>query len=195
MSNEPSGFPGDPVYAGLDAVRRNWGWFLVLGIIIVLAGIVAISSAVIATLAGVVILGTLALIGAGAQLVAAIFSRRWGGFFLHVLIGLLYLVMGFLIIQHPLAAAAGLTLLLALAFLVGGLFRIIFALSERFPNWGWVLLNGIITLVLGILIWRHWPEDALWVIGLFIGIDLLFNGWSLVMLGLAAKSLPTVRGS
>jgi len=190
MSNEPGIFLASPVLPGLEMLRRNWGWFLVLGIILILIGMVAISASFIATLATVVVLGCLALFGAGAQLVAAVLSRRWNGFFLHLLIGLLYLVIGFLIIQHPVGAAAGLTLLLAVSFMVGGLFRIIFALTERPYHWGWVLLNGIITLVLGVMIWRHWPGDALWVIGLFIGIDMLFNGWSLAMLGIAAKSLP-----
>jgi uncharacterized membrane protein HdeD (DUF308 family) len=69
-------------------------------------------------------------------------------------------------------------LMLAAAFFGSGLFRIIVALSERFYGWGWVLLNGIITLVLGILIWRGWPDAAFWVIGLFVGIDMLFAGWS-----------------
>jgi uncharacterized membrane protein HdeD (DUF308 family) len=103
--------------------------------------------------------------------------------------GILYLVLGFLMVQRPLAAAAIFTLMLAAAFFVGGLFRIIVALSERFYGWGWVLLNGLITLVLGILIWRQWPEAKFWVIGLFVGIDMLFDGWSLVI------TVLTIRGT
>jgi uncharacterized membrane protein HdeD (DUF308 family) len=102
----------------------------------------------------------------------------------------LYAVAGFLVMQHPLAASATLTLLIALMLIFGGIFRIVLSLMVRFPNWGWMLLHGVITLALGISIWNKWPADALWVIGLFVGIDMLFNGWSLVMLGFAAKGMP-----
>jgi uncharacterized membrane protein HdeD (DUF308 family) len=71
-----------------------------------------------------------------------------------------------------------------------GLFRIVTAISVRYPNWGWMLLNGVVSLVLGIMIWRQWPLSGLWVIGLFVGIQMIFNGWSFVMLAVAAKNLP-----
>ena len=88
----------------------------------------------------------------------------------------------------PLVAAEGLdALLLAATFLAGGLIRIVITLLDRFPGWPWVLLNGFVTLLLGILIWRQWPESSFWVIGLFVGIDLLFSGWSWVMLGLLVR--------
>ena len=87
-------------------------------------------------------------------------------------------------------AAEVLTLILAVAFLVGGSVRIVVVLTERFSAWPWVLLNGVVTLLLGILIWRQWPESSLWVIGLFVGIDLIFNGWSWVMLALAVRAIP-----
>ena len=134
-------------------------------------------------------LGFLLMIGGAVEIVDAFLGRGWRGFWLHLLTGILYLVLGFLMVQRPLAAAAIFTLMLAAALFVGGLFRIIVALSERFYGWGWVLLNGIITLVLGILIWQEWPQAAYWVIGLFVGIDMLLDGWSLVI------TVLTVRGS
>ena len=72
----------------------------------------------------------------------------------------------------------------------GGIFRILVAVTIRFQNWVWLLLHGVVNVLLGIAIWRQWPLSGLWVIGLFVGIDMLLNGWSLVMLGLAAKKLP-----
>jgi uncharacterized membrane protein HdeD (DUF308 family) len=111
----------------------------------------------------------------------------------HLLAGILYLVLGFLLVQRPLAAAAFFPLMLAIAFFVGGLFRIIVAMSERFYGWGWVLLNGLITLVLGILIWQEWPEAAYWVIELFVGIDMLFAGWSLVITVLSIRGIAAQR--
>jgi uncharacterized membrane protein HdeD (DUF308 family) len=163
-------------------VREIWWWFLALGIIQIVVGVLAVSFAFSATLASVVTLGILLLIAAGAQLAAAIWTRDWGGFFLYVLVGILYAVAGFLTIQQPLLAAETLTLMLAAAFLVGGMFRIVAAAVERFPAWGWVLGNGIVSVVLGLLIWRQWPASGLWALGMFVGIDLIVNGvnWSVV---------------
>jgi uncharacterized membrane protein HdeD (DUF308 family) len=166
-------------------VRKNWGWFLALGIVQVVAGMLAVGFAFIATLASVFTLGVLLLIAAGAQMGAAFLARDWGGFFLSLLVGVFYAVAGFLTAQHPLLAAEGLTLMLATAFLVGGTFRIIIAVVERFPSWGWVLFNGVITVLLGIAIWQQWPESGLWVLGMFVGIDLVVNGvtWSVLAVG------------
>ena len=173
----------------MACLRKSSFWLLVLGALLIVVGLVAISSTFIATLATVVMLGFLLMIGGAVEIVDAFLGRGWRGFWLHLLTGILYLVLGFLMVQRPLAAAAFFTLMLAAAFFVGGVFRIIVALSERFYGWGWVLLNGIITLVLGILIWQEWPQAAYWVIGLFVGIDMLLDGWSLVI------TVLTVRGS
>ena len=168
-----------------NRIRKNWSWFLALGIVQIVAGTLAVGFAFSATLASVVMLGILLLIAAGSQTAAAIWARDWSGFFLFLLVGVLYAVAGFLSLQHPLLAAEGLTLMLAAAFLVGGVFRIIVALVERFSSWGWVLCNGLITVLLGIAIWQQWPGSGLWVLGTFVGIDLIVNGvtWSVLAVG------------
>jgi uncharacterized membrane protein HdeD (DUF308 family) len=91
-------------------------------------------------------------------------------------------------VERPLRAAEALTLMLAVAFLVGGVVRLVYALMENFSGRGWVIVSGLINVLLGVLIWRQWPESSYWVIGMFIGIDLIFNGWSWVMLGMIVKS-------
>jgi uncharacterized membrane protein HdeD (DUF308 family) len=179
-----------PIIAALQDLRRNWGWLLAWGICMIIVGTLAVLFACSATLASVWAFGILFLIGGGAHLVGAFWAKSWGGFFLEILGGILYIVIGVLTIEHPLAAAAGLTLAIAALLLVAGIFRIVVSIAQRFQGWVWVLLNGIVTLILGVLIWRKWPEDTLWVIGLFVGIDLIFSGWSWVMLALAARSLP-----
>jgi uncharacterized membrane protein HdeD (DUF308 family) len=168
-----------------NRIRKNWGWFLALGIVQIVVGMLAVSFAFSATLASVATLGILLLIAAGAQMAAAIWARDWRGFFLFLLLAILYAVTGFLMLQQPLLAAEGLTLMLAAAFLVGGMFRIVIALVERFPSWGWVLCNGIITALLGLLIWQQWPESGLWVLGVFVGIDFIVNGviWLVLAVG------------
>jgi uncharacterized membrane protein HdeD (DUF308 family) len=149
---------------------------MALGILQIVAGSFAVSFAFSATIASVVLLGVMLLVAGGAQFGAAILSRDWGGFFLFFAVGVIYVVTGFLTLQSPLIAAEGLTLMLAAACFVGGTFRIVFALFEQVPSRGLILLNGIVTLALGVLIWRQWPASGLWVLGLLVGIDLIFNG-------------------
>jgi len=132
-----------------------------------------------------VTLGVLLLIAGGAQMAAALLAREWDGFFLFLLLGFLYGVAGFLTLQHPLLAAEGLTLMLAALFLLVGLFRIAVALVDHLPSWGWILFNGVVTVLLGLAIWRQWPESGLWVLGMLVGIELIVNGvtWSVLAVG------------
>jgi uncharacterized membrane protein HdeD (DUF308 family) len=180
----------NPLLAGLEGVRRNWGWFLVLGIVLILLGCFAIVSPWVATVAAVLTLGWLILFSGVCEAVAAFGARQYGGVLLHLLGAVLSIVVGLLIVAHPVAGAAGLTMLLAAFFLVAGVFRIGAAVALRFPNWGWSVLGGLVTALLGGLIWAEWPSSALWVIGTFVGIELLFRGWGWVMLALAARQFP-----
>ena len=160
------------------------------GVICIILGMVAIGVATLTTLISVVFLGTMLILG-GIIVIFDAFKfwwRQWGGFTLHLLTGLLYLVIGALLIRHPVAGALSLTLFLATLFIIVGIFRIIESIANKFPMWGWYLFNGIVTLLLGILILVHWPASSLFIIGLFIGIDLIFLGWAYVMLGFSSRS-------
>ena len=179
-----------PLLAGLEEVRRNWGWFLALGIALIVLGVLALGAPWLVTLATVLLFGWLLLFAGVFEAVGAFWARRWSGFFLHLLAGTLNVVIGLLLIAHPVAGAAGLTLLLAAFFLVGGLFRLGVAAAVQFPGWPWAVLGGAVTALLGILIWAEWPSSALWVIGLFVGIELIFRGLGWVMFALAARELP-----
>jgi uncharacterized membrane protein HdeD (DUF308 family) len=181
----------NPRYQECLRLHKCWLWFLVLGVVLMLVGILAISSpylTALTTLTTVVMCGILLLGGGVVQIVNAFLARGWRGFFLHLLVGILHMVVGLLLVEHTAAAAAGITLVLAAAFMVGGAGRIVYTLVERYSGWAWVLLNGVISLMLGIAIWREFPESTEWVIGLFVGLDILFNGWSWVMLGLLVKN-------
>ncbi|MGH9785382.1 MAG: HdeD family acid-resistance protein [Terriglobia bacterium] len=172
----------------IEEVQRFWKWFLALGIGLVLLGMIALGASVGVTLASVLLFGALFLISGVIQTVQAFQTRQSKGFFLHLLAGVFDLVIGVLLVTHPTAGALALTLLLAAFFMVGGLFRSIAALSLRFPNWGWALVGGIVSLFLGVLLWMEWPESGLWFIGMCIGIDMIFHGWAWVMLALAARA-------
>jgi len=177
---------------GLQALRGKWSWFLALGVVLIVLGVVALWTPLVMTLTTVMLFGFLLIVGGGAEIVSAFWASKWSGFFLHVFSGVLHAVVGVIMIDQPGLTAAGFTLMLAMFLMVGGLVRIIVSVVHHFPQWGWVLLNGIVTLLLGILIWRNWPEVSLWVIGTFVGVDLVFNGWSWVMLAVAARRLPLV---
>lgn len=182
----------NPRYEECLRLHHCWPWFLVLGAVLMVVGALAISApylTALTTLTTVFMCGILLLCGGVVQIVNAFLARSWRGFFLYLLGGILHMVVGLLMVQHPVVAAAGITLLLAALFMVGGAARIIYTLLERFTGWGWVLFNGIVTLLLGILIWQEWPASTEWVIGLFVGIDLLFNGWSWVMLAFLVKDV------
>jgi uncharacterized membrane protein HdeD (DUF308 family) len=173
----------------LEAIRGKWGWILALGIVEILVGTLAIAMPFAGSLATIAALSALLIMGGIAQLVGAFWTRDWSGFFLSLLVGVLYLVTGVVFLRHPADALAAVTLLLACALMVSGLFRIIGSLMYRFPQWGWTLLGGLINLALGIYIYSLWPAISLIVLGLFVGIDLIFTGWTWVALALAVKNL------
>lgn len=176
---------------GLDDIRKRSGWFLGLGAVLIVLGLIALGSSMLFTLTTMVFVGWLMMLGGVLQTVHAFTCKSWGGFFIDLLAGAFNTVLGLLIIGHPGATAVALTLMIAMALIISGIFRVAIALSIRFPNWTWLLLHGAINLLLGFAILQEWPSSGLWVIGTFIGIDMVFNGWSLVMLALALRNPPT----
>jgi uncharacterized membrane protein HdeD (DUF308 family) len=171
----------------IEALRSHWGWFLALGIAMVVFGTIAIGQAVVATAAATVLFGFLLLAGGISLIVSAFWAGKWSGTLLHLLVGVLYVIVGLMIIDCPASSALQLTLIIAFFLIFSGIFRAIYALSERFTGWGWVLLNGIVSMLLGFLIYKQWPYSGLWVIGLFVGIELIFNGWAWIMLAFGLK--------
>jgi len=178
------------IHENLKELRENWFWFVLLGVALIVLGAVAMTYSVLTTVTTALFFGFF-LLGAGVfYILGAFCTRGWGGFFLSLLAGILHLAVGVIILNHPAEAVLLYTLLLAVFFFVEGLFRIVAALTGQFRHWGFVLLNGVVTLVLGVLIWRQWPLSGLYVVGLFLGINLVVSGASYVSLGLAARRLP-----
>lgn len=170
---------------------KNWAWFFIWGIVLVLLGVLAISATTWTTLFSVVFLGFV-LLGSGIVILINSFTfwwGKWGGFFLHLIMGFLYAAVGILLIKSPILASVSLTWFLGIFYTVLGVFRIGYSLSVHGPQWGWNFFNGIITLILGILIMASWPASSLYIIGLFVGIDLLFCGWAYIMAALSARTL------
>ncbi len=178
------------IHESLKDLHDNWGWFVALGVALIVLGLVAMSYSVAATISTALVFGFF-LLGAGVcYLVGAFFTRGWGGFFLSLLAGVLHLAAGVIVLNHPFEAVILYTLLMAVFFFVEGLFRCVAAIAGRFRHWGWMLFNGVVTLLLGVFIWRQWPISGLYVVGLLLGIDLVISGVSYVSLGLNARKLP-----
>lgn len=175
-------------FKNIDTARKNWSWFFALGVLLVLLGIGIASSAFYATLFSVFILGIFLFSAGIIQFTQAFLARKWSGLFLSLLLGALYLITGLLCITKPAAAAISITLWIAALCLIAGLFRMIAALLVRFDQWGWVFFNGAITFILGIIIYSDWPVSGLWVIGTFIGVDLILSGWTWIVLSITARN-------
>jgi uncharacterized membrane protein HdeD (DUF308 family) len=143
-----------------------------------------------ATLGTVLVLGWLLVVSGIVECVQAFRVRGWGGMFLHLIAGILGILIGLLVVTHPVVGALAWTLLFASFFTVIGSLRLVSALYLRFPNWGWAVFDGIVSLGLGILLWAQWPWSGLWFLGLAVGISLVLRGWSYVMLAFAIHNLP-----
>lgn len=177
--------------AGPAAALRGSGfWFIALGVALILLGFVALGSLVAASLATAVVMGVLLMFGGGAEVAGAFFARGWGGFFVHLLTGVLSVVVGALFLRAPVGALLVMTLLLACLLFVNGIFRVAIAATHRFTGRGWMLASGVIDVILGFMIWLDWPAAAFWVIGLFVGISLVVRGGNWIALGAALRSLP-----
>ena len=173
-------------------MNKNWKILLVIGLLTLILGIIGMGMNVTMTIVSILYIGFFIILGGILHLIDAFVVDGWKNKLLGAFIALMYLIAGALMIKYPAASAAWFTLFIAVFFLFVGIFRVVigFQLRQENSGWGWTVISGVAAIILGILIFIQWPVSGLWVIGLFVGIDMIFNGWSLVMLGLAAKNLP-----
>lgn len=177
---------------GIEEVRAHSTWFLLIGIALIVIGVIAIGSAAEMTIVSVMFFGILLILAGLFEVIHGFARRAWSGFFINLLAGVLYAVAGIVMVVNPALAAVTLTLVIAIMLIVAGVFRLFIAFSTPLDHRGWLIFNGAISIVLGASIWDSWPLSGLWVIGLFIGIDMIFDGWTEVMLALSARSAPAL---
>ena len=176
----------------LDTVKRASGWSIALGILMILAGIIAICAPLIAGVVIVYVVAWTAIFNGAFQLVYAFRAYTGGRMILEILLGLLYIVAGVFILMHPTGGLLALTLIIASFLLVYGVFALVLAFQMRpLPGWGWILFDAIVTILLGALIWAHWPLNSEWVIGTLVGISFIVSGVSRLMLSMAVRSVTT----
>nr|WP_240905550.1 DUF308 domain-containing protein [Thiorhodococcus mannitoliphagus] len=172
----------------------KWGWLVGFGVVSTLLGVAGLGMTFGLTLAGVLFFGVLLLIGGVLQLFDAFKYSGWKGSLLHAAIALVYILAGFLMIVDPAGAAVALTLFLGSALIAAGVLRVVICAQHRDqPGWKWTAAGGLASVALGTVILIGWPVSGLWVIGLFIAIELLINGWTAIFLGLAARRAKRAR--
>lgn len=172
----------------LNELGARWGWFVALGIVLLILGFIGFVYVVAATLVSVIFIGVLMLIGGIGQLIHAWRVKQLAGFLFWTASGLLYAGAGVLALVNPLAGAAVMTLLLGATLIAVGALRLWIWFNNRGQRgWQWLALSGVITLATGILVAALWPGNSMWLLGLILSIDLLFQGWSALLLGLALR--------
>lgn len=173
-------------------VKESLGWSIGLSVLMIVAGILAIVVPPAAGIAVAILVAWLLVFSGVAHLVFAWFTRTTGGFIWELLVGVLYIIVGGYLLLHPVAGLATLTLALAIYLFAEGVLEFILSFRLRpMPGWGWLLFDGVITLILAVLIWRTWPSSTEWVIGTLVGISMLFSGITRLMLSLTARSVTS----
>jgi len=169
-------------------LTRSWVWLLALGLLFIAMGVVGLYMVGTLTLASVLIFGIMLLVGGGAQIVEAFQCKGWRAILWHVAIAVLYLFAGVAVIADPFGSTLILTYALALILIAIGVARAIMAFRIKGADgWGWSLVTGVLTVLLGVMILADWPYSGLWVIGMVIAVDLIAHGWANVWIALAAR--------
>lgn len=173
-------------------VKKSVGWSIGLSVLMIVTGILAIASPLAAGIAVNVFVAWLLVFSGCVHLVFSWHTRSTGGFLWELLVGILYTVTGVYLLVHPVAGLVSLTIALAIYLFLEAVLEFVLGFKLRpLPGSGWLLFDGIITLILAVMIWRTWPSSSAWVIGLLVGISMLFSGTSRLMLSLAARSVTS----
>lgn len=186
----PSGVSNPPsLGTHLIPLRRSWGWLMAEGIILIILGVLGLGAVALLSLASAIWFGAMIFVGGIVVLIDAFRHQAWKSRLWHILIGVLYVAVGVMTFVNPLVATASLTLLAGAALVATGVLRLIMAFQNReLPYWGWVAFSGALSLLLGGMILAQWPGSSLWVLGTFLAIELIFQGWAAIALARAIRS-------
>ena len=181
--------PGPQPLGGIsERLRHRWGWFVAFGALAAILGLAALVLVVSATIASVLTIAIFMIITGGTEIIMGFGSQTWGRFFLFILLGLLYIVAGAFALAQPLLAAAVLTLMLGWALIATGAVRIWLGTHLPPGSKSMMILAGIATLLFGLVIILGWPGNSFFVLGIILGLDLLFYGVSMIAFGMRLKN-------
>ena len=179
----------------IDAIRRNAGLTVASGVILVIAGLLAILSPFVAGLSITIMVGVLLAVSGIGQCFLAFRAGAFGRALVLFAAGLLMAIAGFYMMSQPVSGLAALTLVLMAFLIATGILEIIVAFQLKpADGWGIELFNGVVTLVLGILLWRQFPLSGAWAIGILFGIKMVFSGWAFIFVGRGVKKLASEAG-
>ncbi len=177
----------------MEELPKKWGWMLALGILLLLAGSLGLYMSVAVTIMTVLLFGALILAGGALSLVQTIVDREetWQGQLFHVLLAVFYIISGALVLANPMAASAVLTLMLGAMFAAMGVTRLTYGFRCRKNGWKWILpiMIGLVDLIFAFILVVSWPVSGLWVIGLFVSVELLMYGWILTFTAIAVRKI------
>jgi len=178
--------------AVLGGIKKASGWSIALGVLMILAGLIAMVEPGVFGLFIALIVGWSAIFNGFAQIIYGVRTHGGAHVFLEVILGVIYIIAGIYLLMHPVGGLLALTLLLACFLLVYGVFALLLAFRMRpHAGWGWVLCDGIITILLGALIWKHWPINSEWVVGTLFGISIFISGITRLMVSLAIRNVAS----
>lgn len=173
----------------MSRFKRSWGWILGLGILFVFLGFIGLGMLVGLTLVSMFFFGALLIVAGISHAIDVFKHRYWKGIVGHAFIAVLYIAAGCTVLYEPLLASTLITGMLAGMLIVIGITRIAMAMTLRAAKgWGWLLLAGVSAIVLGVLILLQWPMSGVWVIGMFIAIEMIVNGWTYIFIALALRN-------
>jgi uncharacterized membrane protein HdeD (DUF308 family) len=182
--------PHSPTAPLAAFANRSANWSIALSILLIVVGFFAILHPGVSGLGMTLFIGWLLIVSGFFHLIFAWKVHTAGRIIWEILVGIVYLWAGIYLIRHPLQGLVTLTLVLAFYLFIEGIFELILAFRLKpIPGWGWTLFDGIITIILGFMIWRTWPSSTVWAIGTLVGISMLFSGFSRLMLSMAAKRI------
>ena len=171
-------------------IRKHTGWFIALGVVFIIAGILAIAAPLVASITVALVVGWMLIVVGVVQLWQAWSMRSWGGFAWQMVIGAIFVVGGVAMLNNPVVAAVTLTLLLGAIFIAKGVMQLILGFRFRpHTGWGWIVAAGVLAVLVGLMILSSWPFSTVWALGTLAGISLIFSGWSYVMIAMAARRL------
>jgi uncharacterized membrane protein HdeD (DUF308 family) len=171
-----------------DIVRHASTWSILCGVALIILGVLAVGSPALAAVAVNAVIAWLIVLAGVVHLSLAFYAHRAGSVLWKLLVGLAYIFFGIYLIAHPVLGVASLTLVLALLFLVEGIFDIaLFFQMRAIGGSSWILVDGIITLALGLMIYLRWPSSSNWAIGTLVGVSLIISGVTRLMLSLAVR--------
>lgn len=180
--------PQDIAANFIEAIRAHARAAIITGVIMLLCGLLAVAAPLAAGISVTVLVGLLLAAGGVAQCLLAFRVDGFGKSLLVLLIGLLTALAGAFMLSQPIEGLEAITLFLAMYFLVTGIFELIASVQMRATaGWGWMLFNGVVTLVLGLIIWRQFPVSGAWAVGILFGLKMMMSGWWLVLLGRSAS--------